>query len=145
MRKRGAKESGQATVELAVMLLAVTAMLLGVVILSGVMTADNRQLLEAKLSAELRAGNADTPAWRSENELGFWSYGSYSVNGRHYATIPFSSGDRLPSEQKLSSRLRSAPNSVPETFAWPEPSCRRKSLSGPLSEARARDPQTTCA
>lgn len=89
------RESGQATIELAVMLTAVTAMLLGIVMLAGVMVADNRQLLEAKLSAELRAGDADTPAWRSENELGFWSYGSYSVNGRHYATIPFSSGDRL--------------------------------------------------
>lgn len=60
------RESGQATIELAVMLTAVTAVLLGIVMLAGVMVADNRQLLEAKLSAELRAGNADTPAWRSE-------------------------------------------------------------------------------
>ena len=56
------RESGQATIELAVMLTAVTAMLLGIVMLAGVMVADNRQLLEAKLSAELRAGDADTPA-----------------------------------------------------------------------------------
>lgn len=95
MRKRGAKESGQATVELAVMLLAVTAMLLGIVILSGVMTADNRQLLQAKLAAEINAADHAAPSWRSEQELGLWSYGGYSVDGRRYATIPFSARDQL--------------------------------------------------
>lgn len=95
MRKRGAKESGQATVELAVMLLAVTAMLLGIIILSGVMTADNRQLLQAKLAAEINAADHAAPSWRSEQELGLWSYGGYSVDGRRYATIPFSARDQL--------------------------------------------------
>lgn len=95
MRENHTGESGQATIELAVMLMAVTALLLGIVILSGVMVADNRQLLQAKLAAELNAQDSSSPSWNSEKELGVWSYGGYSVDGRRYTTIPFSAQDQL--------------------------------------------------
>ena len=140
MRKNRSGESGQATIELAVMLMAVTALLLGIVILSGVMVADNQQLLQAKLAAELNARDSSASSWSSEKELGVWSYGGYSVDGRRYATVPFSARDQLgrvdaaaidAAPGQFSSAAYSSQSSY--SYRWKRPDSFHNSFDGDFS------------
>ncbi len=99
-----AGESGQATLELAAILVGIIAMAVGFLFVAGLSLSDNRTLLEAKKSAEWNARNGGNIR-ESAGELTGWVYGETTI-GRENIVVPFSSRDR--SGNTLDSQLKTA-------------------------------------
>lgn len=87
-------ESGQAIVELTIMLVALVAIILGVIFTAGLAITDNKVLLEAKRNAERAARFFQTEPQPGAWEYSRWEYGSYSFSATSKASIPFSALDR---------------------------------------------------
>ena len=87
-------DSGQATMELAVLLIAFTAMILGIVFIGGVGIARNEALLDAKVAAEVVSRSTGAAATMSGSEYENWSYTALDLYGDGGGSIPFSALDR---------------------------------------------------
>ena len=93
MYGRRSEQSGQATMELAVLLIAFTAMILGIIFVGGLGIARNEALLEAKAAAEVSSRTAAASVQTGGNEYLGWSYTSLDLYGDGSSSIPFTAGD----------------------------------------------------
>lgn len=73
------RESGQAIIELTIMLVAITTVILGLVFLSGYEITNNQLLLEARNRAQLAAKNAPKDV-ETGNEFYSWNYPAVNLN-----------------------------------------------------------------
>ncbi len=121
-------QSGQAVTELTVMLVALVAVILGVVFVSGLAVTNNKILLEAKRNAEYAARLTEAEPQLTALEHSGWSYGSFAYSGNQTVSIPFSALDRpvrteSNSLQNAALELRTAEYSESPRYqyAWKAP------------------------
>lgn len=75
MKKRTVKyESGQAIMELTIMLVILSGMILAVVMISGIEISNNTMLLSARNNAQIAARSTDPRSSEKESEYGNWKY-----------------------------------------------------------------------
>ncbi len=106
---RNNRESGQAMIELAVMLVALLAVVLGVVFVCGILRSGNIQFLRSKTVAEISSRTGGAPM-DSSSDISRWNYGTLEIWGETTvrsadgststlsaatATIPFTSMDTI--------------------------------------------------
>ncbi len=135
IRNSRRRESGQATIELAVLLIGFVAMVLGVVFISALCVNSNKALLLAKRDAEKAAridGNAPLDNLR---EITTWSYGSFRYGANESSQIPFTAADtpRYSTVSTISpadSQFRTAGDARNEhyNYEWKSPSAFDSSL-----------------
>ncbi len=86
---------GQALLEMTVMLVAIVAILLGVIYIGGLTIANNQLLLSAKLNAEKASRLSGASSESGSNELLGWNYTTLELSPNETLTIPFLADDRL--------------------------------------------------
>lgn len=76
MRRR--TQSGQATIELAAILVGLVAIILGMIFVAGICMGNNRTFLDSKLASETlsRSGNDTGPS--DQKEISYWAYTTFS-------------------------------------------------------------------
>ena len=74
MKDKFSNQSGQAFMELTIMLLILAAMILAVIMLSGLEISSNNMLLSARYNAQLRSQEQNTAVLSRADELNTWSY-----------------------------------------------------------------------
>ena len=128
LRRKKQGESGQATVELAVMLVGLVAIILGVVFLSALCMNSNKALLLAKRDAEQAARLDGDQPLDNLREISTWSYGSFRYSATERSSIPFTAADSprystvsaiSPAESQF--RTDGASRNEIYTYSWKSP------------------------
>ncbi|MDD3885404.1 MAG: hypothetical protein PHI35_00850 [Victivallaceae bacterium] len=141
--KKFRAQSGQAMLELAVILIALAAMIVGVISVSSLVVNDNRRLLEAKYNAEKESReNSSASAVSGSSEIVTWSYSLYRYSSEKSLNIPFLGGDRRnsSSDNTFSSQRAGfhdsgdSSDSAMYNYFWQSPAAMRSDFDSDFSD-----------
>lgn len=113
MQKQRKHESGQAMMELTIMLLVLAGMILAVVMISGIEISSNNMLLSARHNAQKNA-RSTTPTHSQQNsEISNWSYFKLDLTGKG-----FGGSQTLIRSNKRNYRIRTRDNILQIPFSY---------------------------
>lgn len=118
--KQRKHESGQAMMELTIMLLALTGMILAVVMISGIEISSNTMLLSARYNAQINSRSDSASSGQRNSEIGNWNYFKLDLtrnrSGKRAGT--FGSSETLIQEKGRRYKIRSRSKSLLIPFSF---------------------------